>query len=185
MTADRFEICWPLVLAEECPFPQDWSNPRNFDNDPRDRGGATMCGIIQREYDHFRKVLGKHVQPVRLISKEEGHWIYLNWYWLPHCPHLPPGLDLAFFDAAVNQGSVEAIRILQVSLRLDSDGIWGPKTAAAIANTPVAAAVKAFALRRAQVYHLTRSFEDFGEGWLARNHKIEMAGLGMIDGATA
>ena len=79
---ERFNKCWPFVLIEECPFPNDWSNPKNFSNDRFDPGGKTMCGIIQREYDQYRKHHGLLVQDVRKISKDEGTDIYLNIYYL-------------------------------------------------------------------------------------------------------
>ena len=175
MAADRFDLCWPFVLKEECPFPNDWSNPRNFSNDRHDKGGATMCGIIQREYDHFRKVQGEHTQPVQYLTREEGRMIYRNWYWLPHCPELPPGLDLSFFDAAVNEGSTEAVKILQHSLGVAVDGIWGPVTVAAVARASPAAAVTSFAEWREKIYLEMHDFQYFGVGWTHRTSRIKLA----------
>lgn len=168
----NFEACLPHVLAEECPFPKDWSNPANFSNDPKDKGGPTMCGIIQREYDHWRKACGLPVRPVKLCTQAEGETIYKTWYWDPHCDSLRAGLDLSFFDAAVNEGSMEAIRILQVALGEEADGIWGPFTAAAAGRTPVAAAITRFFTRRVQVYkdivEANPSQRRFLAGWERR-----------------
>ena len=72
------------MLAQECPYPGDWINPKNFSNDAHDPGGKTMCGIIQREYDTYRKMKGLPTQDVRKITQEEGYDIYRNSYWLPH-----------------------------------------------------------------------------------------------------
>lgn len=180
--SNRFLACFPFTLAEECPDPTDWPNAKNFSNDPRDRGGATMCGIIQREYDHYRKLQRLATQPVIHCSEDEGMWIYENWYWLPDCDSLPVGLDLSFFDAAVNQGTTEAVKILQVSLDVVEDGIWGPITAEAVLKASPASAVLAFANRRLSVYESTPNFSVFGHDWVARNGRIRDESLRMING---
>src|SRR6185503_11388890 len=113
MDLDRFTICIPYTLAQECPFPNEWDNPHNFSNDPRDPGGKTKCGIIQREYDLYRKSKGLSTRDVRLMTKDEGLTIYRGSYWLPDCPFIQPGLDLQFFDTSVNEGTHRAIEIMQ------------------------------------------------------------------------
>src|SRR5690348_13170891 len=127
MNDDRFHICLPFTLAQECPRPNDWSNPRNFSNDAHDPGGETMCGIIQREYTAYRKSKGLPSRDVRQLTREEGEEIYESSYWLPGCPKLP-GLDLCYFDEAVNAGPHTATVLLQRTLGVGDDGLWGPLT---------------------------------------------------------
>ena len=105
-----------------------------------------MCGIIQTEYDAYRKsLLGLPTQSVKLISQAEGEAIFQMSYWQPDCPQLPIGLDLSFFDSSVNMGPEEAIRILQFALNISVDGIWGPQTAGAVAGIgAVAGVINAF-----------------------------------------
>lgn len=185
---DRFPICLPYTLAEECPYPNNWSNPKNFSNDAHDPGGETMCGIIQREYDAYRRSCGEPVQDVRKLTQDEGNTIYRQNYWMPHCDNLPPGLDLCFFDAAVNEGAVEAIRILQVALAIMNDGEWGPQTTAAVVNIHpdyVPVAIRAFTERRETVYRGLNGFKYFGRDWLARSAHIQGAALNMAAGAVA
>lgn len=181
-----FDTCLPYVLAEECPDPSNWSDPRNFSNDRHDKGGATMCGIIQREYDHYRKFNGSPTRPVLLCTKAEGYTIYKMWYWDPHCDGLAQGLNLSFFDACVNEGSTEAIRILQVALGEPNDGMWGPMTAAAAGRTPVAAAVTRFFTRRMAVYkeivERSPSQKVFLKGWERRATTIYNQSTLMING---
>lgn len=176
----RFKICLPCTLAQECPHPDDWSNAKNFSDDAHDPGGKTMCGITQREYDHYRKARGIPVQDVRDISLEEGEDIYDKSYWLPDCPTLPAGVDLCLFDAAVNQGSFEAIKILQTALGVAADGKWGPKTDAAVkAIADVPEAIRSFTARRRIVYRETRGFQYFGGDWLRRAQEIGAEALKM------
>jgi lysozyme family protein len=169
----RFQTCLPFTLAQECPFPTDWSNPRNFSNDAHDPGGATMCGIIQREYDIYRKSKGLPVQSVELMSQAEGLDIYENSYWLPYCDDLPVGLDLCFFDASVNEGCHEAIKILQVALDLTNDGMWGPQTEMAVKGiVGVPAMINTYTARRRAVYQMMPGFRYFGTDWLRRANEI-------------
>jgi lysozyme family protein len=185
----RFELCWPHTLIEECPLPGDWSNPRNFSNDLNDPGGATMCGIIQSEYNLYRQRQGEPIQSVKLLTKDEGHDIYYNGYWLPHCPTLPSGLDMQFFDEAVNAGPTAATRILQRALIITSDGVWGPLTMAAVQELKpegMATVNKSYTANRLAYYEALAGFKYFGKDWTARTQRIGVAALTMIptQGAT-
>jgi lysozyme family protein len=176
----------PFTLAQECPYPSNWGNPRNYSNTPGDPGHGTMDGIIQVEYDKWRTQHGLPRQGVILATEDEGDDIYYNNYYLPYCPELPSGLCLAFFDSEVNEGVGEAVKILQFSLGLDNDGQWGLKTDAAVkAISDVPAAIKAFSSRRYAVYGMSRGFTLFGKDWDRRTSEIETASLNMVAGASA
>lgn len=180
MTPDRFPICLPQVLAQECPHPNDWANPKNFSDDAHDPGGKTMCGITQREYDMYRRHAMLPTQDVRRITETEGLDIYHGTYWFPHAPQLPIGLDLCFLDSAVNEGTTEAVRILQVALGLVNDGDWGSRTAAAVISiTDVQHAINSFTARRKDVYRGSRGFQYFGSDWIQRATEIGFAALKM------
>jgi lysozyme family protein len=183
---DRFIVCLPFTLAQEDVDPTNWSDPKNFSDDPHDPGGATMGGITQDEYDAWRKLLGLPTQDVKLITQAEGYAIYHANYWLPECPGLSAGLDLQFFDSAVNQGQEEATRILQVALGVESDGIFGPTTAAAVeAIKNVPAIVTAFTARREAVYKETANYQYFGTDWERRASEIGAEALTMASASGA
>lgn len=172
ITDARFLACLPFTLRQECPHPSDWSNRANFSNDAHDPGGKTMCGIIQREYDAYRKSHGLPTQDVRNLTMDEGHDIYFNSYWLPHCPTLAPGLDLVLFDANVNEGSTEGTKIMQAALSCANDGDWGPATAQAVTAANPLQAIKAFTARRQTVYRMMNGFQYFGTDWIRRSQEI-------------
>ncbi|HSV26230.1 MAG TPA: glycosyl hydrolase 108 family protein [Xanthobacteraceae bacterium] len=180
----RFDLCLPFVLAQEQNVVGQWSNPKNFDNDPHDPGGKTWNGIIQREYDIYRKHLGLPTQDVREMTEVEGSQIYLTFFWQPYCDRLRPGLDLQLFDAAVNEGTTESIRILQVALGVKNDGKWGPITAAVAANTDLIAAIKAFTARRHEVYKETKGDQYFDKDWQRRTDEIGTEALKMAESGT-
>jgi lysozyme family protein len=181
---DRFVACLPFTLAQECPHPDNWPDPRNFSNDAHDPGGKTMCGIIQREYDAWRTAQSLPTRDVRLLTEAEGREIYETSYWRPYCDRLPPGLDLAFFDAGVNEGVTEAVKILQAALGAGIDGEWGDLTTAALAGATAApggeaALINAFTARRKAVYREMRGFQYFGDDWLRRAAEIGAQALKM------
>jgi lysozyme family protein len=180
MPSPRFRACVPLTLAQECPFPNDWSNLKNYSDDAHDSGGGTMCGITHGEYAEWRAHNGLAVRDVRQMTQDEGLTIYWQSYWMPHCPNLPAGLDLDFFDACVNEGAGGAVRILQFVVGTGVDGNWGPQTDGKVkAIADVGAAVRAFTARRAAVYRQLRDFRYFGEDWERRTAEIGAAALKM------
>ena len=173
---DRFNICLPFVLAQECPDPQDWSNPANYSNNQNDPGGQTFCGITARELDQWRLAHDEPIIDVRQLEQAEGYEIYLTDYWQPTCPLMPPGLDLCLFDTNVNQGTGAGMRILQVALAVPVDGIWGPITQTAVtAISSVTATIEKFTARREVVYQQTRNFAYFGTDWMRRAEEIGAA----------
>lgn len=183
---DNMPKCLPFVLAQECPYPAQWSNPKNFSDDAHDPGGKTMCGIIQREYDTYRKANKLPTQDVRKINEHEGLDIYRHSYWMPHCPSLPAGLDLCLFDSNVNEAPTEAIKILQVALGIHSDGDWGPQTDAAvkaITADDVKHVIDLFTARRKVVYRESRGYAYFKTDWMRRATEIGAEALKMAEDA--
>ena len=178
--SDRFPICLPFTLAQECPDPSDWSNPANFSDDPHDPGGATMCGILQSEYDKFREDQGEDTEPVVDISMSEGYEIYEDYYWEPRCSGLAPGFDLSYFDTCVNCGPTGSTKVLQEALGVSADGIWGPFTQAAVVRiADVPAAIRAFTAAREAYYRSLPGFVYFGHGWTNRTVSIGQDSLSM------
>ena len=72
----EFLACLPDTLAQECPFPNDWSSSKNFSNTPGDPGGATMCGIIQTEFNQYCKETGQAYTSVINCTENQGYTIY-------------------------------------------------------------------------------------------------------------
>lgn len=168
-TSNRFQICLPFTLKQE----------GGNSNDPHDPGGRTHKGIIQREYDKYRQSKGLPLQSDYLMSDGEVQDIYFNQYWLPYCPDLAPGLDLSFFDNAVNEGPFRAIVLLQRALAVHDDGIFGPATAAAI-GPDVRSLILRYAQARENFYTSLSTFKYFGKGWLSRVHTIRDQSLAMV-----
>jgi lysozyme family protein len=188
MTENNYAACFDLSLAQECPFPKDWGNARNFSDTPGDSGGATMCGVTQREYDVWRKSQGEPTQDVRKITRGEGLVLEHQSYWLPHCGLLPNGLDLQHFDTSLNEGPHAALLVLQDALNVRADGVWGPLTASAVSSANIVALVQRYTLARHAAYaRIVASHPGdakFEKDWFRRCTGIGNAALLMAQNAS-
>ena len=142
-------------------------------NHPADPGGATNKGVTTATYDAYRKAKGLPVNDVRNISDAELHDIYENGYWMKaKCPALPVDLDAVQFDTAVNMGVRRAVKFIQKSTGATADGIWGPKTAAAVAAADTGKTLTAYCDTREAFYEaLVRrrpEMKVFMKGWMNR-----------------
>lgn len=88
-----------------------------------DTGGTTRWGISKRSHPDV---------DVQRLTRLEAIAIYHARYWrVIQGDRLPRGLDLLIFDAAVNMGPPQAVRLLQRILQVAEDGILGQETLAA------------------------------------------------------
>lgn len=140
-----------------------------YNNDPHDPGGPTNKGITQAVYDDWRHGHGLPEQSVKLIVRIEVEAIYKGRFWdAVSGDELPPGIDYATFDFAVNSGVSRAIRYLQRAVGVNDDGMIGPVTLAAVARMSADAVIDAVCdLRLAFLRHLP-TFTRFGNGWTHR-----------------
>lgn len=179
----NFEHCLAFVLKEE----------GGNDDDPNDHGGRTSRGITQREWDAYC-VQHQHPTPSDVWQAPDADIkvIYHDSYWMPHAPNLPNGLDLCFFDFAVNAGPRQAIKTLQKALGITSDGLWGPQTEETVkaltlnqtvtftsGNTPLMHAINAFCNFREDFYKGLSQYPRYGKGWTSRNEACRKEALSM------
>lgn len=168
---DRFDPCLGAVLQHE----------GGFSDHPSDPGGATNMGITRKTLARWRGISPWTDLPkaeVRALTKAEAGRIYRALYW-EECagPRLPPGLDLAVFDFAVNSGPDRAIRTLQAVLGVAVDGIAGPVTLDAARRADVRAAIGAICDQRLGFLRGLAIFPTFGRGWTSRVAAIREAAL--------
>ena len=164
----------PFILREE----------GGYSNTQGDHGGATNFGITGYEYNVYRHSKGLQLQSVIRISPSEYDEIYWTSYWLPHCPSLPVGLDLSFFNIAVNGGTGRAVRLLQQCLGLPIDGIWGGHTEASEeAIKDAKQIIIAFHAGERAFYQSIINYDPsqrkFATDWFGRNDRCEALSLTM------
>lgn len=170
----EFEACIPFVLKEE----------GGYSNTSGDHGGATNLGIIQSEYNIFRHTKGLPLQSVHNITMDEAREIYWQSYWQPHCPDLADGLNLSVFNINVNGGPSRGTRLLQQTLKIPVDGVWGPQTSQAVAEVEdIRNLIVAFHDNERNFYQAIinhdASQRKFAKDWFGRNDRCEAASLVM------
>lgn len=90
-----------------------------------DSGGVTRFGISQRAYPDL--------EDIEHLPRGVAEALYLRDYWTPvRGDSLEPGLALLLFDAAVNAGVSQAVKLLQRVLVVEDDGRMGPVTLGAV-----------------------------------------------------
>ena len=130
-----------------------------------DPGGETKRGTSKRPYPEL---------DIGSLTKEQAKEIYHRDYWLPiQADKMTWPLSLFVFDSAVNQGTHAAIRMMQITLGTNDDGVIGPQTITLLSKARQWHAAKFLALR-ARRYVATSNFDKFGEGWLIRLFTVAM-----------
>lgn len=183
---DRFPICLAATLREEEGDEQPVGGPYKrgryaYSDDPDDTGGKTMMGILQREYDAWRRNHGLPQQWVKYITDEELTAIYLEQFWRPILgDKLPPGVDLVVWDAGVNCGISMAAKKLQKVLGLTVDGHIGQITIDAANRADQAQLIKDFSDAREAYHRQIKTFWKFGKNWIERTRRVEQKALAMV-----
>jgi lysozyme family protein len=152
---------------------------------PKDPGGATNKGVIQRTYAAYRKRKGKPVQHVKYITDAEVKEIYEESYWdAVNGNLLPAGLDYAVFDGAVNSGPRQSIKWLQRALGVKADGSIGLQTigaAQALSYEQVIATIDKMLDLRMGFLRSLRHWPTFGKGWTRRVTGVRADAKDMAD----
>lgn len=169
-STDRFTARLPLILKHE----------GGHVDHPKDPGGATNKGIIQRTYDSWRDRQGKPRQSVRLISDDEVAAIYRRDYWDEvKGDDLPAGVDYCVFDFAVNSGIDRASRYLQAAVGANQDGKIGPATIAAAKAREAHIIIDDICDRRMAFLRGLKHWPTFGRGWTSRVEDVRDKALEM------
>lgn len=169
---NNFEPSLKRVLAHE----GGWSNH------PRDKGGVTLEGVIQRVYDAWRRKQGLKPRPLTPAMRKESVWqkernaIYREQYWdVSRCDELPIGVDYCVFDGSINSGPVQSGKWLQRALARTGlykgpiDGHVGAGTVDAARNHPDHDQLVAdICDQRLAFLRSLRNWDAFGKGWTTR-----------------
>jgi lysozyme family protein len=172
--AQRFASCVALVLGYE----------GGNDDDPNDPGGRTSRGIIQSEWNVWRKTHPGLPSDVWQAPQDQVVAIYKQSYWdALSCSDLAPGLDLVTFDYGVNSGNSRSAKLLQQLVGSEVDGEVGPNTTAAAAKvTDVPGLINKFCDARLAFLQGLGTWSVFGKGWSSRVADVRKQALAMASG---
>lgn len=150
----KFEQALEIVLKHE----------GGYVNHPSDPGGETNMGITVRVAREHGYTGDMRAIPMSVVAA-----IYRRSYWdATRCNELPPELRLAVFDAAVNSGVRRSIQWLQSAVGANTDGVFGPRTLAAVAGTDPRKAARDMCYARLSFLASLNHFGTFGRGWVRR-----------------
>lgn len=94
----------------------------------------TNRGVTQATYTAWRQKNNLDVIPVRLMNEYELDQIFADEYWTPaHCSEMQFPLAAVQADLSYMASPPTSIQWLQRRLGVQADGVWGPKTQAALA----------------------------------------------------
>lgn len=172
MASDNYQNCYNITLR--------WEG--GYVNHPKDPGGATNRGVIQRVYDAYRTRKGLSRQSVKYIADSEVKEIYKNQYWdRVRGDELPHGVDLAVWDFGVNSGPSRSVKYLQRILGVRQDGVMGEVTLAAVEQRdPARLAAQLCDDRLAFVQRLS-TWSTFGKGWGRRITAVKRLSADMAE----
>lgn len=135
-----------------------------FVDHPSDPGGATNWGVTER----VARANG-YTGDMKDLPRDFAKAIYQRLYWnAAQCDKMPSAIAFQVFDAAVNHGVSQAVKLLQRALGVDADGVIGTQTTTKLALTPVCALVLRFNAEREEFYTGLGTWAAFGKGWSRR-----------------
>lgn len=133
-------------------------------NHPDDPGGETNWGITKRT-----ALESGYSGSMRNLTRAQAKAIYRRAYWdRAKADQYDFAIGYNLFDAAVNHGIGNAIRLLQRAVGVADDGIVGPVTLGAINAVGVDDVLLLFNAERLRFYTKLSTFSTFGRGWVNR-----------------
>ncbi|MDJ0556359.1 MAG: glycosyl hydrolase 108 family protein [Microcoleaceae cyanobacterium MO_207.B10] len=147
-----------------------------FSNHPADKGGRTYKGILQTEYNAYRRRRGLPPLDVTQMSDTELMEIYQSYWDNSKSATMHPALAVVMFDTAVNFGIHNSVTFLQQALGLPQTGIFDGATKTALVNGNNRNTALQMINERI-IYRYKRVQEDgsqmaFFHGWLARDYSL-------------
>jgi lysozyme family protein len=136
------------------------TNEGGYVNHPRDPGGETKFGISKRTYPNV---------DIKNLTREQAKVIYWDDFWRAgSMSQFHAAIAFQAFDAAVNHGIGNAIRMLQKAAGVADDGHIGPVTVNAVNAKSVTDMLMLFIAYRIRFWTKLSTWESFGKGWANR-----------------
>lgn len=143
-------------------------------NNKLDPGGMTNLGVTKATWEAYVDHDVTEAE-MRALTPAKVAPLYKAKYWdAVRGDDLPAGVDYAMFDYAVNSGPVRAIRTLQSSLAVPTDGMIGPRTLKAAGMSAPGVVIDNLCRERAEFLARLSTYKTFGRGWIRRVNEVEV-----------
>lgn len=145
-------------------------NEGGYTFNEKDPGGETNWGIT---WPVLREAIAENIVPagttIKDLTRDQARGIYRWRFWdRGHMEEYDPAIAFQCFDAAVNHGIENAVRILQRAADVADDGHIGPKTVEAIKAKSVTDMLMRFVAFRIRFWAKLSTWPTFGKGWALR-----------------
>lgn len=128
-------------------------------NNPADPGGETRYGISKRSYPD---------EDIKNLTLARAKAIYFRDFWSAFTVPMQSALAYQVFDAAINHGIGNAMRMLQTAVGVAPDGHWGPISQNALNAMELNDSLLLFLAARGRFMTKLSAFKSFGAGWCNR-----------------
>lgn len=144
----------------------------NFQIDRNDRGNWTTGVIGRGELKGTKFGISAMSYPnedIRNLSLARAKELYKRDFWdRNHLDRFDGSVQYQVFDAAVNHGRGNGVRMLQRAVRVADDGVVGNITVAAYRNMPENDVLLRFLSERLWFMTNISTFDRYGRGWSRR-----------------
>jgi len=154
MNKTKFDIYFDRLIGHE----------GGYVNDPYDPGGETNWGITKRVATEFG-----YIGPMSAMKRKQARVLYRKFFWEKYKMDIfPKCLAFQLFDACVNHGHENMIRMLQRAVDVVDDGLWGKHSQQALMQIPMEDVVMLFISERLRFFTKLKKFDKYGRGWTRR-----------------
>lgn len=175
MTAENWQACQARVRTHE----------GGNDDDPRDPGGRTSRGIIQREWTDYVAHHPGQKLPTDVWKAPESAItdIYRTRYWdKVRCDEFPSGVDYTVYDYSVNSGVGRGGKVLRRVVGMpDNTSVVTDEVLNAVAKRDPKAIVIAINDERLRFLKGLKTWPVFGAGWSRRVAEVRAFSLHLAD----
>lgn len=156
----NFEKAFERLINHEGGFSDDPKDPGNWTSGSVGVGllKGTKYGIAANTYGHL---------DIKNLTLDQAKVIYRLEYW-DVIADAHPAVKFQLFDAAVNHGRGNAVRMLQRAVGAVDDGDWGPASNAALRAMEHNDVLLRFLGYRLKFWASLEKFDTYGRGWSRR-----------------
>lgn len=159
---NTFEIAFNDVIIKEGSFTCDLNDRGNWTSGVVGKGElkGTKYGISAMSYPRL---------DIKNLTPNDVKAIYYRDFWAEYSLDLfEPVLSLQLFDAIVQHGASNAIKMLQKALGLTPNGLMGVSLTNAVRASNQKELALKFISQRLSFYAQIKTFNLYGKGWVNR-----------------